>query len=127
MREILFRGWWPLTGEWLYGNLTHYSDNYKCIRDSHMGGPGWQVDENSVGQYVGQTDKKNKKIFEGDIVVLGNHGSRPLVVKFIDFSWQCVSEIGDTQYRHRIEGDSSMYEVIGNIYENKEILEAYNG
>lgn len=70
-REILFRGKRIDNGEWIYGGI--YVDNAGCfiINDSLPVNPlravcnGVQVDPETVGQFMGLTDKKGNKIFEG--------------------------------------------------------------
>ena len=80
-------------------------------------------DEIELMQYTGLKDKNNKEIYEGDIVKLrANHGIG--VVKYYDEWGAFVVEyikpkplvvLGMSYYKENIE-------VIGNIYENPELL-----
>ena len=82
-REILFKGKLCHSKEWIEGNLiitqngkpyiipfdVFEPDGHHLIIDSDN--PFW-VDENTVSQFINQTDKKGKKIFEGDFDNDGN-------------------------------------------------------
>jgi len=114
-REIKFRGKHK-SGQWFYGDL---------IRNLYLEGgvkiecgiiEDWDVAEvipETVGQYVGLKDKNDREIYEGDIIQLadGNKG----VVMF---------ESGKFFHTAKTEVMGLLYwnEVIGNIYENPELL-----
>lgn len=82
----------------------------------------------SKDEYTGLKDKNGKEIYEGDIMV-NPHDNKPM--GFIKYMPHCVFVIkrfkGTTWHdlsAHRKEGEKwkSYFEVIGNIYENKELL-----
>lgn len=62
MREIVFRGKQTADGEWIIGDL-HYGflSKFPYIN-------GFGVDVDTVGQFVGITDKNGVRIFEGDLI-----------------------------------------------------------
>lgn len=123
MREILFRGKRADNGEWVYGFPFSYQVRLVVEGIETLIGDRHRIDPSTVGQYTGLTGKNGKRIFEGDIL-LPSKGSLQihLLVVFLDFSWQMVLP-SQKYYRHRLEvKDNGIYEVIGNIHENPELL-----
>lgn len=114
MREIEFRGKRTCDNEWTYGwfiGIYQTEDgDVGCIRD--YTGKDNLVKLETVGQYTGLKDKNGKKIFEGDIV---RYIDNDLIeyVEFIDGVFFAGSE--ELRYAY--------CEVIGNIYDNPELLE----
>ena len=135
MREIKFRGYDKDREEWRFGSL--YRDlEQKCyyITDEYEG-IGRDVVENTIGQFTGLHDKNGKEIYEGDIVrkvfykfsndEFGHKGFYELICKIIwknglGFTFRKVKENEITMPENYTE---EYEEVIGNIYENPELLE----
>lgn len=126
MREILFRGKRTDNGEWVYGvptkdgrgEMVMVENIFECEEYNCRGANCLYVDENTVGQYTGLKDKNGTKIFEGDIVLLKGD-EEPYQVAFDESCFQVYGSICyvmDNFYDHDIE-------VIGNIYDNPELLE----
>lgn len=115
MREILFRG--KITqNEWVYG----FYENVKLEEATIHFVNGKIVYPKTVGQYTGLTDKNGNKIFEGDILL---KGFEKVLVK-----WnvnQCRWGIYSNNYEicGFNESTQGYFEVIGNIYDNSELLE----
>lgn len=120
MREILFRGKRADNGKWVYGYLSIMWGSLHIGTDFHED----KVIPETIGQYTGVIDKNGKKIFEGDIVKFSHPAFKKSKIGFID--WE-ENEVG---FVFRIIDDytyfaylGDFYEVIGNIYDDKELLE----
>lgn len=129
MREILFRGKSDIGNVWEYGYLSvqYDEDENKGVFIEKENGVKFPVIPQTVGQYTGLTDKNGKKIFEGDIVIIETTN-----VDAEDGNFIVEYENGEARYV--LNGETltfdfdSIYsieiEVIGNICDNPELLEA---
>jgi hypothetical protein len=121
MREIKFRGKRKDTGEWVYGYFTRNDESGRCYitTQSKTGGAyPWEVDPATVGQYTGLKDKNGREIYEGDIIF------RPNEVGRIEFSEDGSFLIRFPHHLARLNATWEPIEVIGNIHDNPELLEA---
>ncbi|HCA29323.1 MAG TPA: hypothetical protein DEP23_07070 [Ruminococcaceae bacterium] len=134
-RTILFRGKREDNGEWVEGNLyiSNMSGCYilqcksfaKETKDGLKMGDkvvSFEVLPESVEQYIGLTDKNGVKIFEGDVIRA--KGKR---VFFIEYccaitSYAARSTDGGPTAPCVNRGTMQVYEVIGNIHDNPELL-----
>lgn len=129
MREILFRGKRTDNGEWIYGDLIQNVDCLK-IREQEKSikkiAKSYEVDPETVGQCTGLCDKNGKKIFEGDIV-LGLFLfdiSINAIVRFRDGAFGLEWHRGEIiEFNAFTSLCNITYEIIGNIYDNPELLE----
>lgn len=144
MREILFRGKRLGDGEWVDGSL--FIDDKKDKHEILVGyvnyRVGWEVDPNTVGQFTGLTDKNGKKIFEGDIIKSDNGKQSAIsIVKFGEYYPEMFYKMLDMccpgkrhllangfyaqsidKHEEMILFQSPCCEIIGNIYDNRELL-----
>ena len=75
----------------------------------------------SAQAYVDVPCKNGKLIWENDIVKINNSKMNALIT-FRDFEIICTIP-SEKYYKHRLEYDTE-YEVVGNIFDNKELLES---
>lgn len=147
MREILFRGKRADNGEWIRGdlittpftgketqqNIIYILDitkaDYDCFEDLVEDNGIFEIAPDTVCQCTGLTDKNGRKIFEGDIV---QDYPFKAVVKFGEFESQVLKNIGfnldwfkELSYRRDLPYWVDKIEVIGNIFDNPELLEAH--
>lgn len=139
MKEILFKGKRVDNGEWVYGyyveaeKLDKSGTEYFIIEKS-ADGSSYKVDSETVGEFTGLTDKNGKRIFEHDILRLTCEADDlkwSAVVKFgnpsggYNWGFQLFKICGDgvdTDILLWVEIDDAHAEVIGNIYDNPELL-----
>lgn len=130
MREILFRGKSIEDNKWVYGDLIREKKSFGkiCTRIYRTTNNGWElidVDSKTVGQYTGLTDKNGNKIFEGDIV---DFPDRPDSESYGVVEYDTNETEFGIVYDSIYEGLGRQYhsrdiEVIGNIFDNPELLE----
>lgn len=118
-------------GEWVQGALLFHDTDAVTIFNQHpVNGSlqGFEVDQSTICQCTGLKDKNGKLIWENDIVK-DEHGNLYKAFwqnNYYQFSWICVSsEI----FQSGIKWDlyvmrSFEIEVIGNIFDNPELLES---
>ena len=132
MRETLFRGKRFGDDEWIYW------DKYGRITDINGEPTKTEIDmptllrypiyisdlpiirDETVGEYTGLTDKNGKRIFEGDI--MSGRGNTYKVMFNKGVFW-----IKNSHYITRLYVAihiEKIDEVIGNVYDNPELLEA---
>lgn len=124
MREILFRGKRKDNGELVVGNsVLFFKDTTKIYGELTY----WreiEVIPETVGQFTGLTDKNGKKIFESDIVkaTTGIEGYKSTYHSTIQEVKYNAEMCGIAVFLPFDNSDMVEVEVIGNIYDNPELL-----
>ena len=132
MREYKFRGK-DYNNKWRYGDLVQEKWGQGKAIMIKKDKTAWSVLEETIGQYTGLKDKNEKEIYEGDIILAPEwFGSLKCV---------CIYQQENTvnpiqgfglysydsyfkKYNTLVESDEwDEFEVIGNIYDNPELLE----
>lgn len=125
MREILFRGERIDNGKWVYGYYCHCvpalnsGKTYPAIQQTDDGSLYFrEIIPETVGQYTGLTDKNGKKIFEGDLLL---NGCDTYLVRWECGNLEYVLEDSTVSFSMACVAPGEI-EVIGNIYDNPELL-----
>ena len=128
MREILFRAKKNYgDGEWIEGvPIQCYDGDWQMVTDCSK----TMIDIETIGQYTELTDKNDKKIFEGDILncCLGES----YIIGVVKFDQRIASFFVDYNNRKtnlfidfflaNQKNEKVCFELIGNIYDNPELL-----
>ena len=121
MREILFRGKAKQFKEWEYGYYVVTLNGVQFIKNDNFN----EVDPETVGQFTGLTDKNGRKIFEGDIAK-GNSEyfaySHPHGIIVYDSGEFLIAFDKALEDVENLGAWANDIEVIGNIYDNPELL-----
>lgn len=134
-------------GDWVYGLISsdrEYRDTHFTEMTNTDGVSGIDVDRETVCEYTGLSDTNGTKIFEGDVVKITD--------KIVDATYYARVEFGNPNAQYNwgfqlvplcktpfatmriprvdilhwvdMEESGAFIEVIGNIYDNRELLEA---
>ena len=77
-------------------------------------------EEVELMQYTGVKDKNGKEIYEGDITICKYGPQIAMEVKWVDEGFRTLGKYDGDNYVGFVKNNE---EVIGNIYENKNLLE----
>jgi len=125
MREIKFRAWdkkenkMQQVAQILYG---HEASNYPLSVDFFRSVKSRSIKDIELMQYTGLKDKNGVEIYEGDIVMIYDARESE---SFPMFSEKVIFEKGKFMTEGEFDlydTDNYSYELIGNIFENKELL-----
>lgn len=135
-REIKFRGIHNhvlpqnehLNGTWIYGYWA--DENY--INSPELEGE-FLVDKDTVGQHIGVKDKNAKEVYESDIVRqyadCTESGKSLYYFYVIEWSEEYCAFVGRDIHSNEtyLMPDLEDIEIIGNMYENSDLLKEESG
>lgn len=119
MREIKFRAWDKKEKKMQYLKNIGICYEYSCLTfqgDSYSGICEWptgddsEIENQEIMQYTGLNDKNGKESYDGDI----------LKWFYSNYAEPCIAEV--TFSNGRFDIPSEEFEIIGNIYQNPELL-----
>lgn len=134
-REIKFRG--ISEDEWVYGMLCKVNEGdtehgepikYKIQTDEKEYGEYVEcfiTDEKTIGQYTGLHDKNGKEIYEGDILK-SIRWNDIYLVKYIGTAFYLCRKGNKGFNKITTWNNAEKSEIIGNIYDNPELLGGEN-
>ena len=129
IENIKFRGKSKRTGEWLYGDLEYnrkkdiarihsYDDQGEDIGQQ-------EVDKETIGQLIAKIRKSNSdtcEVYSQDIVKLTAYDSETQYVIVDDGGFVESKFLEFRTLIHFVDDFDVEWEVVGNIYDNKELL-----
>ena len=125
MREIKFRCWGKESGRMFSPSSISFKGSTVWVCDVH-GSNIYEyelvVGNTEVMQYTGLLDKNGKEIYEGDIIKLESGSFRTIVFHEGCFWFTEDVDMEKEANRHPAFMNLGPYEIIGNIYENPELL-----
>ena len=121
MRELKFRAWYKPEKKMIYNIQNEFEERIELGMDCFS--DYLKNDDFIVNQFTGRTDKEGKEIYEDDILLIIGQG-------YFRVTWDrdnCKFYLLPLEdYLDEMPLDRSWeidYEVEGNIYENKDLLE----
>ena len=136
MHELLFRGQQrrkgekvrmddsPIASSWFYGNgVLQGKGDFSIIYPTEPTFEKFSVYTDTLGQYTGLTDMSGKKIFDGNIVQNIITKETAIVRWYTEHSAFMLYDKNNNKVYFLYDNDFNNIKIIGNIYDNPELLE----
>lgn len=132
MREILFKAKRIDNGEWVEGCYTVHKGKIfigVSINETfYIPVLSWlEVTSETLCQFTGLCDKNGNKIWENDILMAHLDESYPEDTTYETIEWGVAGwvthEANSVDRQYLDEFDLEHFEVVGNIFDNKELLQ----
>lgn len=133
MREILFKAKRKDNGKWVEG---YYLKRYDLLgneehlifhADSYTVWEYAEIDPETLCQFTGLRDKNGKRIWENDILMAHLDEFYPEDVTYETIEWGVAGwvthEANSVDKQYLAEFDLEHFKVVGNIFDNKELLQ----
>lgn len=103
-----------------------YANDSKKLTCNYL--KGWTIDEEHLMQSTGLKDKNGKEIFEGDVLAIETYEGVTNLKVFWDekhalFMFESKKYNEKDLLAELVEDNTYPFEIIGNVYENPELLE----
>lgn len=119
MRTIKFRAWDTNRKEMKDVIFINWYDGYLWVDETPMTGHKLPIEGTPLMQFTGLLDKNGKEIFEGDVIYSDQWTPTTYQVAFDQNTFYIAGadlhECADIKYAEK-------FELIGNIYENPDLL-----
>lgn len=149
MREILFKAKRTDNGEWVEGYYYKMSETTYCFKEDYERKPvpkhhyilqermtDWglpnlivqiEIDPETLCQFIGLCDKNGKRIWENDVLMthLDESYQEDTTYKTVEYGvagW-VTHEANSLDREYLDEFDTEHFEVVGNIFDNPELLQ----
>ena len=135
MREILFKAKRIDNGEWVEGYYLRDQYYHRSGKDIifYQKDSDWFtvytdiIDPETLCQFTGLCDKNGKRIWENDILMAHLDESYPEDTTYETVEWGVAGwvthEANSADRQYLDEFDLEHFEVVGNIFDNKELLQ----
>lgn len=130
MREILFKAKRIDNSEWVEGYVVRKHGLYfiySIVNSESCRQNNYEIILETLCQFTGLCDRYGNKIWENDILMAHLDESYPEDVVYETVEWGVAEwvahETGSMDREYLGEFDLEHYEVVGNIFDNKELLQ----